>query len=284
MTKNVWLPADGILLKKLREEARVEITTLARKHSLSASHIKQLEDGGDSSFYTPAIKLAIGRRLLMHFGADVEPLVEEPDKNSVQELEILIEKIDTSHTTHQESVKKENYRFSQVLGAFVVSASLVYWGFLPTSRQSEIGPVNANNELISTTPTTELAAESKTTMSTAPIPSETPIESPGKCMWVHEPTQVFGYQPTKPGGYVHVIANTNGEICVRDATNTTQIFQLRNSQSQTVRGRPPFEVFSNNLNEFKIFYQGSLLRLPSPSTKMITLKEKKYEGRKIWFR
>lgn len=277
MTKKVWLPADGILLKKLREEARVEITTLARKHSLSASHIKQLEDGGDSSFYTPAIKLAIGRRLLMHFGADVEPLVEETDKNSVQEREILKDKIDTSHTPHEESVKKEIHRFPQVLGVFVVLASLVYWGFLPASRQSEIGSVNANNELISTTPAAELAAESKTTMSTAPIPTETPAVSPDKCKWVHEPTQVFGYQPTKPGGYVHVIANTNGEICVRDATNTIQIFQLKNTQTQTVRGRPPFEVFSNHLNEFKIFYQGSLLRLPSPSTKTITLKEQKYE-------
>jgi hypothetical protein len=277
VTKKVWLPADGILLKKLREEARVEITTLARKHSLSASHIKQLEDGGDSSFYTPAIKLAIGRRLLMHFGADVEPLVEETDKNSVQEREILKDKIDTSHTPHEESVKKEIHRFPQVLGVFVVLASLVYWGFLPASRQSEIGSVNANNELISTTPAAELAAESKTTMSTAPIPTETPAVSPDKCKWVHEPTQVFGYQPTKPGGYVHVIANTNGEICVRDATNTIQIFQLKNTQTQTVRGRPPFEVFSNHLNEFKIFYQGSLLRLPSPSTKTITLKEQKYE-------
>ena len=74
MTKQVWLPADGALLKKLREEARVEITALARTHSLSTAQIKQLEDGGDISFYTPAIKLATGRKLLMHFGADIEPL------------------------------------------------------------------------------------------------------------------------------------------------------------------------------------------------------------------
>ncbi len=41
MTKQVWLPADGDLLKKLREEAQVEMTTFARMYSLSVYQIKQ---------------------------------------------------------------------------------------------------------------------------------------------------------------------------------------------------------------------------------------------------
>ena len=89
MTRQVWLPADGALLKKLREEAGVEVITLARLHSLSTSQVKQLEEGGDSSFYTQSIKLATGRKLLMHFGADEQPLEPVADLKPVQELKIL---------------------------------------------------------------------------------------------------------------------------------------------------------------------------------------------------
>lgn len=92
MQNQVWSSADGALLKKLREEAGVEVITLARQHSLSSSQVKQLEDGGDSSFYTQSIKLATGRKLLMHFGADVQPLEQTPELNPVQEVKILEQK------------------------------------------------------------------------------------------------------------------------------------------------------------------------------------------------
>jgi hypothetical protein len=53
--------------------------------------------------------------------------------------------------------------------------------------------------------------------------------------------------------------------------------QLKGFESQTIRGKAPFELFSNGLNEFKIFYQGSLLKLPNADTKSIRLREQKYE-------
>ena len=88
MTQQVWLPAHGELLKKLREDAGVEITTLARTHSLSTTHIKQLEEGGDSCFYTPVIKLAVGRKLLAHFGVDLEELKPTTEAVAPQEDEV----------------------------------------------------------------------------------------------------------------------------------------------------------------------------------------------------
>jgi len=56
MTKQVWLPVDGAMLKKLREDSGIEQSTLAKIYAVSNSHVKQLEEGGESSFYTPAIK------------------------------------------------------------------------------------------------------------------------------------------------------------------------------------------------------------------------------------
>ena len=126
MTKQVWLPVDGALLKKLREDAGVEVTTLARLHSLSTSQIKQLENGGDSSFYTPSIKLATGRKLLMHFGADIQPLEQVPEQPPAQELETPAKAVDATQATDVELEKKNSLLSLQIVGAALVLISLIY--------------------------------------------------------------------------------------------------------------------------------------------------------------
>jgi DNA-binding XRE family transcriptional regulator len=273
VTKQVWLPADGALLRKLREDAGVEITTLARLHTLSTSQIKQLENGGDSSFYTPSIKLATGRKLLMHFGADIQPLEKVPDPDRAQELETPAKAVHVTQATDVQLEKKNSLLSLQIVGAVVVLISLIYWDFFHSAVVSDKEPVTVGKKPTTTSPIAAMATEAKPTSSTVSTSAEIPKESPQECKWGNEPASLFVSQPTKPGDYVHVIANSDGFICVKDATSKVQILHLRSSQSQTIRGRAPFEIFSNNLNEFKLFYQGNLLRLPSSNTKNITLKE-----------
>jgi len=273
MTKQVWLPVDGALLKKLREDAGVEITTLARLHSLSTSQIKQLENGGDSSFYTPSIKLATGRKLLMHFGADIQSLEQEDEQPPAQDLETPAKAVDATQATDVELEKKNSLLSLQIVGAAVVLISLIYWSFFHSAVVSDKEPVALGKKPMATSPIAAMANETKPNSSTVSTSAELRKESPQECKWGNEPSSLFASQPTKPGDYVHVIANTDGSICVRDATSKVQILHLTSSQSQTIRGRAPFEIFSNNLNEFKLFYQGNLLRLPSSNTKNITLKE-----------
>ena len=277
MTKQVWLPVDGALLKKLREDAGIEITTLARLHSLSTSQIKQLENGGDSSFYTPSIKLATGRKLLMHFGEDVQPLEQVLEQLHAQELETPAKEVHATQATNDVSGKKISLLNLQIVGAVVVFLSLIYWILFQSVSVIEKEPVIVGKQPTISSPIAAMANETKPISSTALSSVEIHKESPNECKWGNEPTSLFVNQPTKLGDYVHVIANTDGSICVRDATSKVQILHLRSSQSQTIRGRPPFEIFSSNLNEFKLFYQGNLLRLPSSNIKNITLKEQKYE-------
>jgi hypothetical protein len=159
------------------------------------------------------------------------------------------------------------------VGAALVLISLIYWSFFHSAVVSDKEPVTVGKKPITTSPIAAMANETKPNSSTVSTSAELRKESPQECKWGNEPSSLFASQPTKPGDYVHVIANTDGSICVRDATSKVQILHLTSSQSQTIRGRAPFEIFSNNLNEFKLFYQGNLLRLPSSNTKNITLKE-----------
>ncbi len=71
MSKQCWLPEHADQLKRLRLAAGVEITTLAKKHSISSSQVRQLEESGDSTFYSPEIKYTVGRKLIRSLGEEI---------------------------------------------------------------------------------------------------------------------------------------------------------------------------------------------------------------------
>lgn len=285
MTKQVWLPGDGALLKKLREESGVDITTLARIHSLSVAQVKQLEYGGDSSFYTSAIKLATGRKLLMHFGADIEPLKQASEQIQVLEDGIVLEapepKSNAPEITPTDLEKTKRYLRFLLLGATLIclgyAFSNIYFSQIKKEPKIEVSITQS----ILTPSSVTVPIESKLVAANAAVVSNDSIkavnESSAECKYTDTSISIAAYQPTKSGDYVHAVANVDGAICVRDATGNLQVLRLKNSQSQTVRGRPPFEIFSHNLSQFKLFYQGNLLKLPSNDIKNITLKEQKYE-------
>lgn len=277
MTKRVWLTADGALLKTLREEAGLEVITLARLHSLSSSQVKQLEEGGDSSFYSPSIKLATGRKLLMHFGADVQTLEEKVEINQTETPEPEITApIDRKNIITQQN--RNSLQF-QIIGVLVVIIGIALSNGYLFSAEPVTKPINLTKQSEITKPIAENSEETKnidvnSELTTKPAIKNTNLNV-SECEWSNEAKSIAGYQPTKTGDYVHVVANTDGAICVRDATSKLQVLNLKNTQSQTVRGSPPFEIFSNNLHQFQLFYQGNLLRLPSNDVKNITLEEQK---------
>lgn len=285
MSSQVWLPVNGALLKKLREDAGVEITALARMHSLSTAQVKQLEDGGDSAFYTSAIKLATGRKLLMHFGADIAPPEQATEHNQALEndaaLDIPSQKLNSHTTTSFDLGKtKRNLRFL-LSGVAVVCLGFVFSNVYQSKVKTEPKP---EEPIVQTAPmpaSMTAAPESKSMEAKDAVITETSSKSgnasPIDCKWANTSVSISGHQPSKSGDYVHAVANSDGVICVKDYSGKLQIVHFKNGQSQTVRGRPPFEIFSHNLYQFKLFYQGNLLKLPSNDIKNITLQEQKYE-------
>jgi transcriptional regulator with XRE-family HTH domain len=75
----IWSQEHGALLKKLRENARLDVSSLAHRNTVSKSQVVQLEDGGDTSFYNPDIKYSIGKKLLKFLGHDlIETTAAQP--------------------------------------------------------------------------------------------------------------------------------------------------------------------------------------------------------------
>ena len=58
------LNTEATTLKNLREAAGLDIAQLASLANLSLGQVRQLEEGGDSNFYSPQIKSQSMRRVL----------------------------------------------------------------------------------------------------------------------------------------------------------------------------------------------------------------------------
>ena len=97
MNKFIWLPEHCEQLRSLRIAAGIDISTLARNHSLSKMQIKQLEEGGESAFYTPEIKFTIGRKLIRSFGVEVVHL-EHKEETLDAGLDTLVAELPASLT------------------------------------------------------------------------------------------------------------------------------------------------------------------------------------------
>ena len=65
MSETFWGPELQNRLKQTRLNADIPAEDLARYCALSVAQLRQLEDGGDSQFYSPSIKLRSGVKALM---------------------------------------------------------------------------------------------------------------------------------------------------------------------------------------------------------------------------
>lgn len=63
-TDEAWSRSDAERLRHARNDAGLDVPTLAKHACLSVAQVHQLEDGGDSCFYTPEIKRQAGIRAL----------------------------------------------------------------------------------------------------------------------------------------------------------------------------------------------------------------------------
>lgn len=64
MTWKPWSDEEAAELQKLRQEAHLDSSRFAIENAISHAQLLQLENGGDSLFYSSAIKAHLGRKLI----------------------------------------------------------------------------------------------------------------------------------------------------------------------------------------------------------------------------
>jgi len=255
----------GELLHEWRVSQQLEVSALASKSNLSVAQIRQLEGGGHSLFYTPAIKESAARKLARLLGGDPAVVVQPLDDFQAQDEPKVIQ--DLTHLFGQKSVPRKPtsvfYRQPGLIAApililmAVVSASgwlqqkwqhggsQQFWRETPSVFANlAVEPSSAASALA--TPDLALPADAPAaplaqaveadkhvpTLSQAAMATQAaePVQSRhvalGLCGKVEAGTVLVPTRPSKSGNMVYIVAKKDGAVCVVDASGASTVLSL----------------------------------------------------------
>ena len=283
-----WTDFDGAQLKAAREKAGVDLFSYARKVNLSTAQLLELEEGGNSYFYTPSIKFSTGKKLLSSFGGktEYERLNEEAlsqSSNQSIEVEAILEASSQVLQPEQNVTHSTTKKYLFLLSAIVtICIAYVFVTYPSKSNKSPeaVQPLiasqvsNAEKSAVTDSPAISTkadivsAASNPAPTDTTPLKNE-PIQS--ECVWSENPHNVSATRATKDGNYVYLIATKELVACIKDANNIQTTVLLKPSQAHNFTGNAPLKIHSTALNSLNIFYQGSKIQLPKQDITEIVL-------------
>jgi hypothetical protein len=291
MNNPLWRAEDGQLLRSLREQSGMDELVFARNNTVSLAQLKELELGGNSSFYNPAIKRSTGVKLLKKLGHNLvvpEPVHEavEPAPSSLQSS-AMTTGMAQALVSHPKAPTDDRIRrrIQQtfwgtlgLLGLLALTAMKPWDRGHPSAPSLHSAISGAHKE--ATVVLSKLEAAPSASVKPALAPSAPPakaialaptaVEPPvaaGKvsaptgtsaCDWPHRDhiKTHTPSQPIKPGNYVHLEAQADTELCVLDSQNQKTLLQLKAGMTKSVYGSAPFLVHSQDLHSLKLFFQG----------------------------
>lgn len=286
MSRPKWTAEHGNLLKSLREKAGLDIATLARKNMVSPLQVAQLEDGGESAFYNAEIKFAAGKKLLQALG---HRLPEQAQTLSEAPIKALNE-IKPAQSLPRNSLSITPQKTFWLLLFLLIALGLLGLYVDKSQKQADASPANLPTPTVTTTaaapsentstppeaPVTPTnAAESVATplppTPTAPATPPPTQKQNSTCNWNASPVEIQPTSPRKSADYVHMQALNNGVICIKDGEQRVATLELQAGDERSIYGRAPFSVYSANLSQIKLYFQGQLVKLPSEETQHLKL-------------
>jgi cytoskeleton protein RodZ len=289
-----WTDSDGIELKRSRESAGNDVYSFARQNNLSTHQLLELEEGGNSYFYTTSIKYNVGKKLLNSLGQKTESQRQsELAKTRLpKDTEVVDTRLDDpihqdqTRITPNNSNSIRNYIFATAFIVFLISCVFVIYtnqtNQAPNpSQQLVISQVSAsapsaNTESVNNAIEIRNSLEESTTVKATATTTANPSK-PNECTWSDASVDVSATTASKEGNYVYLVATNELVVCIKDAHNIQTTVLLKPDQPQNIAATPPIKIYSANLNNINIFYQGSKIQLPKQGITEISLIAKSWQ-------
>jgi transcriptional regulator with XRE-family HTH domain len=286
----VWTAAQGALLKDLRQKAGLDVATLARKHILSPAQVVQLENGGDSAFYNTDIKYASGKKLLHALGHDLPEPEPKPSEIAQPVAKPTLHKERKGQEERTQRLPRPSTSLSSqnffwpllflliglgVLGVYVDKSSEPNSPISTVVQPAET-PSLAQPDTPIPTPTETIPEASKEGASKTENPPPAPTASnlsgaKTNCDWQTSALEIQPTSPRKSAEYVHMVARQNVVVCIKDAEQRVATLELEAGNERSIYGPAPFAVYSTNLAQLNLYFQGQLVKLPDDKTQHLKL-------------
>ena len=278
MSKLSWLPEHAEQLKRLRLAAGVEITTLAKKHSISSAQVRQLEESGDSAFYSPEIKYTVGRKLIRSLGEEITELDFDGQFGStaLEEVPPLIsanvQQTSFHPSSHQIFSRPKRRWVPWLLIPMTIGMAWFAMSVISSPEQTPAVEITAQDNKAQNPKTQQ--AEPRISQAAATIAAQTKDPSkapPSECDWGSTSLDLTPASGSRPGHYIYVVAAQSAVVCWKDSAQAQRKITLKPSENITLEGRPPFQLQSSDFSGIKIYYLGNLIRTPTAGVQYVLL-------------
>lgn len=251
----LWTQDDANLLKKLRSHSEIPIEILAEIIGTTPEIIIELEEAGVSNFENLSIKYQTGRRLLQILGKDNNYQNFIIEQNSYLSSEKKIDTTNIQFINNNEFGLKDfkalirniNVNIRAALSIVTIFfASLILYTIHQINNQPR--DHNSDYRIIKEVKIAELSVDDQQKIKS--------INEDTQCKWRNISNPVTSFKPYKPGKYLHITTKKTVSLCIMDKTmNITRLTLKPNAYLNHI-GSSPFRIYSSDLKEIKIYYQG----------------------------
>ena len=278
MSKLCWLPEHAEQLKRLRLAAGVEITTLAKKHSISSAQVRQLEESGDSTFYSPQIKYIVGRKLIRSLGEEITEVDFDGQFGStaLEEAPPLIsanvQQSPLHPSSHQIFSRPKRRWMPWLLIPMTIGMAWYAMSGISSPEKTPAGKTTAQDNKAQNQTTQQVEPRiSQASATIAAQPNVSPVSIHSECDWGSTSLDLTPASGSRPGHYIYVVAAQSAVVCWKDSAQAQRKITMKPSENITLEGRPPFHLHSTDLSGIKIYYRGNLIRTPTAGVQYVLL-------------
>ena len=263
-------------LKNARIAKGMEINELANTLCLSTKHIRQLEEGGDSVFFSKSHKVQVAKKVGAYLGLSEDQVIEgalSPSSEILTKYSGSSEEVDKLEkngqvtdpqkgegTIIESESKKHNGLFialAAVLIAYFANSYFNFGDMLTSSEQTKSDQVK-----------TEVSAPE---VKVQEVPAAKVELASTVCDIV--PQNVPSFRAPKAnsvGNFVYLVSRDQQTICVIDAKNNKQLIELADLEKRNIVGSPPFTILSPDFKKLDVYYQGWKVQVQAGATTIKT--------------
>jgi hypothetical protein len=277
MSKLCWLPEHAVQLNRLRLAAGIEITTLAKKHSISSAQVRQLEESGDSTFYSPEIKYTVGRKLIRSLGEEITELDFDGQFGSaaLEDAPPLIsanvQQTSFHPSSHQIFSRPKRRWVPWLLIPMTIGMAWYAMSGISSPEQKPAVETMAQYSKAQSPKTQQAEPRIQQAATFVAQNHDRPKAPPSECDWSSPSLDLTPVAGSRPGHYIYVVAAQPAVVCWKDSAQAQRKITLKPSESITLEGRPPFHLHSTDLSGIKIYYLGNLIRTPTAGVQYVLL-------------
>ena len=301
------------LLREWRLAKQLELNIVAREANLSIGQIRQLEEGGDSCFYSPAIKESAARKVAQVLGGDPDQVIKIPATDlqvnaPLESPSSLVEDLIDLQKSPVKIQMKAPWRMKRMLlvTALLVMAIMAlslaakqqaYESMFPelhkatrlfgetghqTPSETESAALVSTNSNSSASASasadanepTSPSAFSPATVGLSDSPATAEVKvSSALCQKSVDGPIITPKSPSKSGDMVHIVAQKSGSVCVQDGSGKTTLLSLQAQATKSVYGLAPWRLYFEHAAQVELYFQGERLRIPDVNSLTVALHE-----------